>query len=638
MYARSQSLTIFEFGSRFFVGCNYWSSHAGTNMWRDWRPEEVEADFKALSENGVQVLRVFPRWDDFQPLVMHRGGGSAYRELRMGEDPLPDTYFGKAGVDEEMISRLRTLVDLAHKYNLQLIVCMITGWMSGRMLSPTAFDRFNLLTDPFVLRWQVRLTHILVREFKDAPAIVAWDLGNECNCLGSRQGPSQMWAWSNAIAGAIRLEDPTRPVVSGMHGLTVDPESSASIIDQGETTDVLCTHPYPVFTPHSKVDRVNTIRNAFHAACETQLYSDIGNAPAFVEEAGSLGPGASSEQVAANYLHNMLWNSYAHGCLGLLWWCGHDQTLLNQTPYDWCGMERHLGLLRPDRTPKATMNVLGKFGRMVEHVRLPRHRQDAVCLLTESQDQWGVAYMTYLLAKQAGFDIKFQYANSALIPADIYLMPSINGYNVMRSHRWKKVLQAVNDGAKLYVSSQDATLDPFFDGPSGVQLETSAKAPYPQQINCDRFNLVVNGPYELKISAVNAEILATDADGDPALTKASYGKGEIIFCNTPVEAVMVEQPRAFEKDSYKLYRYLMELFGIKRNATRNNPMLTLTEYIDNDGNLLVCAVNNTPNPITDTIVTPNWKFEKTIIGASQDSATITVPGNSGTLIRFKSIK
>ena len=45
-------MAIFEDGRRFFVGCNYWASHAGTNMWRDWSAESVEADFAANDRPG----------------------------------------------------------------------------------------------------------------------------------------------------------------------------------------------------------------------------------------------------------------------------------------------------------------------------------------------------------------------------------------------------------------------------------------------------------------------------------------------------------------------------------------------------------------------------------------------------------
>ena len=298
-------------------------------------------------------------------------------------------------------------------------------------------------------------------------------------------------------------------------------------------------------------------------------------------------------------------------------------------------MERHLGLLRPDRSPKGTMDVLGAFGRMVADVRLPQHRRDAVCLMTEEQDQWGVAYMTFILAKQAGFDIQFQYANEPLKKADVYLMPSIRGYRIMRSYRWRRLLEAVADGAKLYVSSDDATLDPFFDETAGIRLETSAKAAAPQQINCNRFNIQIHGGYELKLSSIGAKVLATDADGDPALTCNAYGKGQIIFCNAPVESALTEQPRAFDGNLHLYYRYLMELLGIKRTVTRQNPMLTLTEHPTLDGGLLVCVVNNTPSPLTDTLSAHGRVFVGTVCGVPQTSLEITLPGNTGTVIQLK---
>ena len=55
-----ESQNMFAPGAGFFTGCNYWASHAGTAMWRDWRPEVVAEDFRLLGENGVEVARVFP--------------------------------------------------------------------------------------------------------------------------------------------------------------------------------------------------------------------------------------------------------------------------------------------------------------------------------------------------------------------------------------------------------------------------------------------------------------------------------------------------------------------------------------------------------------------------------------------------
>ena len=119
------------------------------------------------------------------------------------------------------------------------------------------------------------------------------------------------------------------------------------------------------------------------------------------------------------------------------------------------------------------------------------------------------------------------------------------------------------------------------------------------------------------------------------LKSFQYGKGKIVFCNAPVESSLTEQPRAFDGNLHLFYRYLMELLGIKRAVTRQNPMLTLTEHPMADGGLLVCAVNNTPSPIKDTLCASGKTFVETVCGAPQTSLEITLPGNTGTVIRLK---
>lgn len=235
---------MFESGT-FFTGCNYWASHAGTNMWNNWRADVIEEDFKKLAEAEVRVLRIFPLWSDFQPLRMHYAGGCTEKEIRFREEPLAHTPEGKAGVDPVMIEHFQEFCDLAAKYELKLIVGLVTGWMSGRMHMPEAFAGKEMLTDPLVMRWQVRFVRYMVHRFKAHPAIQAWDLGNECNCMGNATH-DEAYVWAHAITSTIKLEDPTRPVVSGMHGLS--PTGVWSPEDQGEILDILCTHPYPIFT------------------------------------------------------------------------------------------------------------------------------------------------------------------------------------------------------------------------------------------------------------------------------------------------------------------------------------------------------------------------------------------------------
>ena len=48
--------------TNFLLGCNYWASHAGIYMWRNWNYETVKKDLEFLSENGISTIRVFPLW------------------------------------------------------------------------------------------------------------------------------------------------------------------------------------------------------------------------------------------------------------------------------------------------------------------------------------------------------------------------------------------------------------------------------------------------------------------------------------------------------------------------------------------------------------------------------------------------
>ncbi|WP_294479138.1 hypothetical protein [uncultured Victivallis sp.] len=636
---------IFAPGAGFFTGCNYWASHAGTAMWRDWRPEVVAEDFRQLARNGVTVARVFPLWPDFQPIQALTGFGQCFVEMRFGEEPLPDTPAGRAGVDEKMVERFRELCRIAAENGIRLIVGLVTGWMSGRMHVPPAFERVNVITDATAIKWQVRMVRYLVRSLKDCPAIAAWDLGNECNCMGSPVSADEAWCWSDTITAAIRREDAERPVVSGMHSLVCD-GGPWKISDQAEVTDVLCTHPYPLFTPHCSTDPVNTMRNAFHAAAETRLYGDVGGVPAFVEEAGSLGPTFSSETVAAAYLNNMLWNSLAHDCRGLLWWCANDQTLLKHAPYDWVAMERELGLLRPDREEKPTLRVMKAFGEMLDRTglrKLPPFRRDAVMILSQDQDQWGVAYAGFLLAKQAGFDIEFQYSEQALKPAKFYILPSIRDTRVMPGRRYRELLRAVQEGATLLVTSDGGSLEPF-NSVFGIDIATVSRAVAETVISSEERDFHLRCRSEFQIDLVNrdAEVLAVDSDDDPIFCCRAFGEGKVLFLAAPIERAASETPRAFlpgGQELYRLYAAAAEKAGVRRRVFRTNPQLTLTEHEVDPDTLLVIAVNNTPTTFTDEITSSaEWVFDSMVWGEPPVVSGFTVQGNSGSILKFRRTK
>ncbi|MFA4944087.1 MAG: glycoside hydrolase family 2 TIM barrel-domain containing protein [Lentisphaeria bacterium] len=626
----------------FVVGCNYWASHAGTRMWQDWRPDVVKKDLQRLRRDGVQVLRVFPLWPDFQPLTLLRTGQGPV-EFRHGEAPLPDDPCGQAGMSGAMMERFAECLDLLAAQELRGIVGLLTGWMSGRLFVPPAFDGLQVLTDPTALRWQVRFVRHFVSAFKHHPAVLAWDLGNECNCMG-QASRDQAYAWTALITQTIRAADDTRPVVSGLHSLS--PSGNWTPFDQGELTDLLTVHPYPVFTPHCDQDPLNTVRTILHGTAECRFYADLGGKPCLCEEIGTLGTMISSEKIAADFLRAALFSLWANDCHGLLWWCASDQTHLEHAPYDWCTVERELGLLRIDGRAKPVLKEIGAFRRMLDGLpftHLPPRTREAVCLLTEGQDNWGVAYSAFILAKQAGFDLEFQHASQPLKDAPFYLLPCLAGHLMISRRRTLGLLARVEAGATLYVSLDDGLPDGF-EALTGLEPQTRQRGRDPGEITVEGIagltSIPNSGTFKVDFRATRATVLGREAGGNPAFTVASYGKGRVYFLAVPMEMTLATTPGAFHSESaspcWRVYRHIAEAFLERRAVRKTNPLIGLTEHCQDASNRIMVIVNHSPHPVReDLILGHGWKLKQVLHGEAEmerEGLAVTLNGNDACIL------
>lgn len=627
----------------FVIGANYWASHTGTAMWSDWRPEVIEEDLCQLAEAGLQVLRVFPLWPDFQPIHQLYGGGGSPREVRFTEEPLPEDEAGQAGLSSQMLDRFQILADLATKYGLKLIVGLLTGWMSGRLFVPPALVGHNVLTDPTAIQWEVRFVRTFVRRFRDHPAILAWDLGNECNCMAPVLSHEAAWVWTAAISTAIRAEDTSRPILSGMHSLDEPDENGPwRIRDQAELLDVLTTHPYPYFTPHCDQDPINTLRNLLHATAQTRWYGDIGRRPALAEEVGTLGPGICSEAVAADYLRTILYSLWAHDGHGLLWWCAYDQAHLVHAPYDWTSFERELGLFRTNRAPKPVVEEFRQFRRFLDQLPftvLPQRITEAVCLLTHGQEPWAAAYASFILAKQAGFDLVFQYPDQPLREAELYLIPSASGGDSFSRRTLLKLQEKVSQGATLYLSHMDCMLSAFKEM-FGLEIQTRQRRTAPVKIHLsgmqDSVELTLMAPIRLDLILAGAESLGEEPDGNPALTRFDYGKGQVFFLSVPIEEYLSRTPGAFHsalaQPFWHIYRLISARCLERRLLHKEHPYLGITEHPFSESRRLAVLINYSPIALqTQLSLTSGWQVVESWRGdepqPKSDKLLLTLPAN-----------
>ena len=618
----------------FFFGVNYWASHAGIYTWRDWKPEIIEEDFKKLSSAGVKVLRVFPLWCDFQPITALYDYAGIFKEVSHGDEFLDaSTEEGRAGVSLSMMEKFDYFVDLAAKYGFKIIVSLLNGWMSGRTFAPEALRGKNLILDPFCVKWEVRFVKYFVKRFRDKQNIIAWEQGNECNCLSLVNNQDEAYVWSTTINDAIRSQDASRPIISGMHSLAAG--EHWKIKDQAEICDVLTIHPYILFTENCMLDKMVSPRAILHSPAEQTLYEDMGKRQCLVEEIGTLGPHMGSSERAAEFVRANLFNSWAHGSSGMLWWTAFDQMNLPYAPYEWAPVERELGIFRADGSEKLMVNELRAFDKFLKEIpykNLPERNRDAVCLL--SPDDWNGAYGAFMLAKRAGIELRFADSSECAPKSKLYIIPG-GAAGVTRKSVFADLLKKVENGASLLITYGRENIVPF-DEIIGCKSNGRYKAGE-VSFEIDGKKLNITRDFAIDLEPCSAEVVLSDAEGKPLLTKNSYGKGYIMFFNAPIESYFAKTPAVVESElGYeKIYGYAARTAGIEQIVEKHNHNLALTVHKTEENSWVVVAINNTDKEIQDTLSFVNLHLAKAYRGKIDKEGRISIPAADAVVFELK---
>ena len=336
--------------------------------WSRFEPGEVEADFARIAACGLDSVRVFLTWEDFQPA--------------------PDR------VDREMLARLVVVADLAAGLGLALIPTLFTGHMSGvNWIPPWALGgsdgdpRFrvvsdgrvverglrNWYSDPAVGDAQVLLATEAAAALAGHEAVWAWDLGNEnSNCV-IPPSRSSARAWLARLAAAIRGADETALVTVGLHMEDLEEDRRLGPREASEACDLLSMHGYPIYArwADGPTDaellpvpgpRDPLARGRSATSCSASSVSR----PTAVAIRTSRARGATplvEEEAAAAYTTAALEGLRRAGCLGALLWCysDYDPALWESPPFDLAPHERTFGLWRVDGSPKPAVAAIAAF-------------------------------------------------------------------------------------------------------------------------------------------------------------------------------------------------------------------------------------------------------------------------------------
>jgi len=395
----------------FLLGVNYWPRRKAVAFWREFDAGEVREDFALCAELGLNVVRLFLLWDDWQPQ--------------------PDV------VSSGCLASFEKVCDEAAARGLRLDVTFFTGHMSGpnwptrwlldphapRAGRPAALgsefvdNRYrNPYTDEVALSAETLLLRTIVGAFRRHPAIWMWNLGNEPDLFAHPPDHIAGRRWVRRMVDTIRAIDDAHPITCGLHIDSLVAENGLRIDEVYSETDVAVMHAYPMYAGWARhpldPDFVPFTCAATSALC---------GKPTLAEEWGgcTAPPGSDSvvwewkllgrphrqfmagEEAFAEYVEQVLPRLQAVGSPGAMLWCFADyDPKLYDRPFcsEW-KHERHFGLVRPDGSLKPHAVALRRFAETHPQTQQPSR----VLTLDLTPDEYYASPLEHLKALYSRF-------------------------------------------------------------------------------------------------------------------------------------------------------------------------------------------------------------------------------------------
>ena len=370
---------------RFSLGVNYWPRRSAMWMWSRFDAGEIAEDFARIAALGLDAVRFFLRWDDFQP---------------------------RAGtLDPVMFERLALVANLAGEAGLRCMPTLFCGHMSGVNWLPewtldpavpsgrfrtfcgtheSPYGAGDIYTGP-LLDAQLRFARAAGERLRRHPAVEAWDLGNEFSNYCEPRSVHDAAEWSRRLTDAL-METSAIPVCAGTHGedLTQDRNIRLSSLDASHAFATM--HGYSVYSGFAR-DRHDAHVVPFLAALAAAfarkplLFTEFGNPtcppgkrspfervalpdeppnpPVAPDDPVFATYACLNEEEMAAYCTAVLNNLHADGRLGAYWWCWADYApeLASTPPFDVATHELSFGIIRSDGTAKLVADALAAFAR-----------------------------------------------------------------------------------------------------------------------------------------------------------------------------------------------------------------------------------------------------------------------------------
>ncbi len=317
-------------------GANYTPSSRWMHAWLSLSPDAVRRDFAALAELGLDHVRIFPLWPLLQP--------------------------NRTLVREEALDDVRTVVDLAAEFDLDVSVDAIQGHLSSFDFVPswlaTWHDR-NMFTDPDALSGQVDLVRALATRLADAENFLGLTLGNEVNQFSDRTHPhpwpistDQARTWLETLLDAADSVDPAHPHVHSEYDAVWYMDDHPFVPAHASGLGAMTTIHSWIFNGTAQRFGGRSTASDRHAEYLIELSRAFAADPArpiWLQEVGAPSSCLEPAQMPDFLEATVRSAATTQDLWGITWWCSHD---VSRSLADFPELEYSLGLIGEDGVAK----------------------------------------------------------------------------------------------------------------------------------------------------------------------------------------------------------------------------------------------------------------------------------------------
>ena len=595
-------------GPEIWLGVNYWSRAGGPDMWVEFDAAVVEQELAQLAEHGIGLTRSFLSWPRFQPA--------------------PDTF------DEALFDLYRVFLDLSEKHGVKTIPTFIVGHMSGETRSPAWREGRDLFSDPFMLEQQAAFVRETVSRFAAHPAVVAWLLSNEMPLFAGPGEPDAVTNWVETLVRAVREAGGTQPISPGDGAWGIETsgrDNGFRLRRLGGLIDWVGPHVYP----HTNDEWRQLLTAAF--VCELDHFG----LPVIMEEFGATSAFGDDEAIA-DYYRQVMYSTLLAGATGWVAWNNTDFDRVDELPYRHHPHELHFGLITATGEPKPQLHELTKFGRLLNEIELERceraETQTAIVVSSYLELEYpfvdpitrplvrDLLLQSYVTARAADLAPALsRELDGIAADARLLIVPSTQ---MLTGPCWQELEERARSGATVFVSYftgerpgpdtpfHPGLWHPDLNGFFGVRhlLRYGLVTPITDDEVVWRFErgfgglepgselrFTVRGSEDgrsfLPLEPREAEVVAVDAHGRPALLRRKVGKGSIVLSVYPLEYMAALGSAVNPDDTVRLYRALAREAGATAPLRVERPDVHVDRLVRDDGKVFAFFVSYSPDAI-----------------------------------------